>query len=290
LSFGWYNKKNKKGIKYPNLLSAIQPVPHGPDLPVLSPPLNLSDESESSSLQSDTEEMYFDPHQYDRPIHKFTQSEMNDLIRELQLTKEKSELLGSRLRERNMMASGVKFSCYRNCEKEFRKYYAQEDQLVFFTEVRNLLHQLGEKEYDPCKWSLFIDFSKRSPKAVLLHNSKILASIPRAHYTKLSESYETLNLVLEKIKYHEHECQICSDLKVTGLLLGQQRGYTKFPSFLCYRARDKLWDTVHWPEREQLQPRSKNVHSFICLFSVNLLQDVETVSSIQNMYVELVSI
>ena len=54
-----YNKKNKKGNKYPYLLSAIWPVPHGPDLPVPSPPDNLSDESESSSLQSDTEGMYF---------------------------------------------------------------------------------------------------------------------------------------------------------------------------------------------------------------------------------------
>ena len=105
-----YNKKNKKRNKYPNLLSAIRSVPHGPDLPVPSPPDNLSDESESSSLQSNTEEMSFEPHQYDRPIDKFTQSELNELIRELQLTKEKSELLGSRLRENNMLASGVKFS------------------------------------------------------------------------------------------------------------------------------------------------------------------------------------
>jgi hypothetical protein len=44
--------------------------------------------------------MYFEPHQYDRSIEKFTQSELNDLIRELQLTKENSELLGSRLREK----------------------------------------------------------------------------------------------------------------------------------------------------------------------------------------------
>jgi hypothetical protein len=62
---------------------------------VLTGPDNLSDESESSSLQSDTEEMYFEPHQYDRPRDKFTQSKLNDLISELQLTKEKSELLGS---------------------------------------------------------------------------------------------------------------------------------------------------------------------------------------------------
>jgi hypothetical protein len=114
-----YNTKNKKGIKYPNLLSAIRPIPHGTDLSVPSPPDNLSDESESSSLQSDTEEMYFEPHQYDRPIYKFTQSELNDLIRELKLTKDKSELLSSRLREKNMLASRVKFSWYRNHKKEF---------------------------------------------------------------------------------------------------------------------------------------------------------------------------
>jgi hypothetical protein len=222
-----YNKKNKTEIKYPNLLSAIQPVPQGPDLPVPSPPDNLSDESESSSLLSATEDMHLEPHQYDRPIDKITQSELNDLIRELQLTKVKSELLGSRLREKNMLASGVKFSWYRNRKKEFRKYYAQEDQLVFCTDFRNLLHQLGEKEYCPSTWRLFIDSSKRSLKAVLLHDSNVLASIPLAHSTKLSESYETLKLVLEKIKYHEHEWQICSDLKVIGVLLGQQRGYTK---------------------------------------------------------------
>jgi hypothetical protein len=182
---------------------------------------------------------------------------MNDLIRELQLTIEKSELFSSRLREKNMMASGVKFSWYRNREKEFRKYHAQEYQLVFCTDIRNLLHQLGEIEYDPSTWRLFIDSSKRSLKAVLLHNSKVQTYIPFAHSTKLSESYETLKLVLEKIKYHEHEWQICGDLKVIGLLLGLQRGYTKCPCFLCEwdcRARDKHWETVHWPEREQLKP------------------------------------
>jgi hypothetical protein len=119
-----YNKKNKKGIKYPNLLLAIRPVPHGPDLPVPSPPDNLSDAAESTFLQSDTEVMYFEPRQYDRPIDKFTQTELNYRIRERQLTEERSESLGSRLREKNMLLFEVKFSLYRNREKEFRKYYA----------------------------------------------------------------------------------------------------------------------------------------------------------------------
>jgi hypothetical protein len=72
-----YNKKNKKRITYPNLLSATRPVPHGSDLPVPSPPDNVGDESESNFLQPHSEEMYFEPHQYDRPTDKFTQSELN---------------------------------------------------------------------------------------------------------------------------------------------------------------------------------------------------------------------
>jgi hypothetical protein len=177
--------------------------------------------------------MYFEPHQYDRPINKFTQTELNDLIRKLQLTKEKSKLLGSRLCEKNMLSSGVKFSWYRNREKEFRKYYAQEGQLVFCMDIRNLLHQLEKREYDPSTWRLYKKKKKRSVKAVLLYNSNVLASIPFADSTKLSESYETLKLVLEKIKYHEHVWQKCGDLKVIGLLQGVQRGYTKCSCFLC---------------------------------------------------------
>jgi hypothetical protein len=71
------------------------------------------------------------------------------MIRELQLTKEKSELLGSRLREKNMLASGVKYSWYRSREKEFLKYYVQKDQLLLCTDICNFVHQLKEKEYDP---------------------------------------------------------------------------------------------------------------------------------------------
>jgi hypothetical protein len=206
------------------------------------------------------------PHQYDRPTDKFTQSELNDLIRELQLTKEKSALLGSRLREKNVLASGVKFSCYRNCDKNFENimhrkinfYFAR--MFVIFCinwERKNMILAPGA----------FLSTLPKGLKAVLLHNSNVLASIPLVHSTKLFESYETLKLILQKIKYHEHEWPICGDLKVIGLLLGQQRGYTKFPCFLCAwdsRARDKYCVTVHWPEREQLQPGSKNVSNVFC--------------------------
>jgi hypothetical protein len=107
--------------------------------------------------------MYFELHQYDRPADKFTQSKLNYLIRELQLTKEKNELLRSRLREKYTSASGVEFPWYRNREKEFRKYYAQEDKLVHCTDIRNLLHQLGDGEYDSSTWCLIYRLFLKKP-------------------------------------------------------------------------------------------------------------------------------
>ena len=53
----------------------------------------------------------------------------------------------------------------------------------------------------------------------------------------MKEDYNTISLVLEKVKYHEHHWVICVDLKMEIFLLGQQSGYTKFPCFLC------LWDS-----------------------------------------------
>ncbi|KAF2357548.1 hypothetical protein FHG87_011689 [Trinorchestia longiramus] len=37
--------------------------------------------------------------------------------------------------------------------------------------------------------------------------------------------------------YQKHRWLICGDLKVVGLILGLQDGYTKYPCFLC------LWDS-----------------------------------------------
>jgi hypothetical protein len=36
-----FNTKNKKEITYPNLPSAIRPVPHGPDIAMPNPPKQL---------------------------------------------------------------------------------------------------------------------------------------------------------------------------------------------------------------------------------------------------------
>lgn len=55
---------------------------------------------------------------------------------------------------------------------------------------------------------------------------------------------------------------LCGDLKILGLLLGQQSGFTKYPCFLCEwdsRDRQQHWVKKDWPQREHLTPGSKNV-------------------------------
>jgi hypothetical protein len=69
-------------------------------------------------------------------------------------------------------------------------------------------------------------------------------------------------MLLERIKYNEHKWYMCCDLKVCGILLGQQGSYTKFPCFSCEwdsRAREKQWTVTRWPKSESLVPRTKNV-------------------------------
>ena len=59
---------------------------------------------------------------------------------------------------------------YRGRHEEFKKFFSQEDVVVFFNDVCSATEVLGH-EYNPDQWCLFIDSSKASLKVVLLHNA-----------------------------------------------------------------------------------------------------------------------
>jgi len=83
-----------------------------------------------------------------------------------------------------------------------------------------------------------------------------------AHAANMKESYESMKLLLAKIKYDEFKWKLCGDLKVVALLLGMQLGYTKYCCFLCeWDSRDKKNHCVNklWPKRTSLTPEEKNV-------------------------------
>src|SRR5206468_1873051 len=91
------NKKNKNKIKYPDILSAIRPVPHSDDLPIPIPPLQLAELSESESDDDRDSGDVYNPAE-DKQPKLFSQDDLDDLMRDLDLPKASAELLASRLR------------------------------------------------------------------------------------------------------------------------------------------------------------------------------------------------
>ncbi|XP_076367169.1 uncharacterized protein LOC143255416 [Tachypleus tridentatus] len=117
-------------------------------------------------------------------------------------------------------------------------------------------------EYHPNDWRLFLDCSKQSLKCVLLHNGNVYAAVPIGHSVYLREEYNDIKTVIDLLKYHEHNWTTCVDLKMVNFLLGQQRGFTKYPCYLCMwdsRAREKHWSQKEWPIRETLKAGMPNI-------------------------------
>lgn len=262
------SKKKKWTLEYPNIPSAIRPVPHGDDLPVPKVPESFSaastDEEEDiggpePSTSSDPD---FEQTTSTKP-HLITQSELNDLVRDLNLPKNKAELLGSRLQQWNLLAEDVTISVYRNRQKPLITFFFKEGDLSACHNISGLMAAL-KINYKPEQWRLFIDSSKTSLKAVLLNNGNVLPSIPVGHAVHMKETYENIKQLLKCINYDHHHWSLCGDLKVVALLLGLQGGYTKYCCFLCEwdsRARSDHYIRRHWPIRQSLQPGSKNVEN-----------------------------
>ena len=119
-----FNMKNKHNIQYSNLPSAILPVLHGPDVPILTPPPVLKNVGDPSTDVSSSESQSEEKSEYecsdDERIKRFSQEDLNDLVRDLDLRKVSAVLLGFRLKSRNMLESKVTFSWYKHREKVYR--------------------------------------------------------------------------------------------------------------------------------------------------------------------------
>ncbi|GBN41933.1 hypothetical protein AVEN_209996-1 [Araneus ventricosus] len=127
-----FNTKNKKNIFYPNLSSSIRTVPHSSEIPVPLPPSSLddilSDSEEGDTLPQDESSKDFSVDEEPQP---FSQSELNDLVRDLGLSKDGVELLGPRQENKNQLTPGTAFSWYRHRENEFIQLFSKEGNLVF---------------------------------------------------------------------------------------------------------------------------------------------------------------
>ena len=243
---------------------AIRQISHGPSVPIPLPTrvLETVEDSLSEESLSDSQLTYCSEYEYgdDQQPKPFNQAELNDLVRNLNLPKT-SLILGSRLKAKCMLCSDTSFAWYKHREKEYIRFFAMEHSLVYCVDIQGLIEKLGTV-YNPSDWRLFIEESKSSLKADLLHNRNQFGSIPLAHSTCMKESYENMKILLSKLQYSTRTWKICVDFKVLNMILGQQSGFTKYPCFMCeWDSRDKInyWIKCDGPLRESFIPGFRNI-------------------------------
>lgn len=162
-----------------------------------------------------------------------SQPRLNNMCRRLALSQRKSRLLAKMLREDGLLEPDVKIRT-QSRQAEFEPYFTEDkkNELSYCSNIRGLMEKL-RIDYEVDDWRLFIDGSKSGLKAVLLHNDGAYRPIPVAYTRKLKETYDSMKLIFEKIKYEEHGWDVSGDLKVVALIMGLQLGRTKNSCFIC---------------------------------------------------------
>lgn len=253
------NRKKLRSKKYVAACTALLPVPCSADVePPKAPSQDtLSVWAASSALMvaSNFDDPEWLPDSEDAQPELVTQSEMDYIVAKMELSQRNSEMLTSFLKRKKLTKPDVNATSYRKRQAEFQEFYTIDDENTFTccNDIKGLVNKMG-MEYTAGDWRLFIDTSVSSLKVVLLHKTNKRPSIPLALGTNMKETYETLDHILKKIKYIEHEWKICCDLKVVNILQGiiNKGGFPKYFCFLCnWDSRSKLdqYQCKHWIKR-----------------------------------------
>ena len=115
-----------------------------------------------------------------------------DLSRDLNLSKEKSELLGSTLQQWNLLQKGVSILFFQKRHIDLASFFSQQDDVSYCNDIYGLTQSL-DQQYEPSKWRLFMDSNKTSLKAVVLLNGNknlqlqsLIAPRPKKHMTLIN--------------------------------------------------------------------------------------------------------
>ena len=79
----------------------------------------------------------------------FNQGQLSDLVRDLGLSKQSSEILASRLGEHSILDSGTKITFYRDRDDLLIRFLTMEDNFVYCNKIQGLLSEMGLAEYNP---------------------------------------------------------------------------------------------------------------------------------------------
>ena len=209
--------KNAPAIVYPSIPSSIAPVPHSDQLPVPIPTCSQdpvsADESATNEDDITIDNSVLNSNLEEKKPYYPNQKDLNDLIRDLGLTKSNAELLTSRLKQWNLLDDSVQITELRKWHQSFSSFFTMQNAICFCNNVSGPFYSIG----NPCipsEWRLFIDSSSKSFKAVLLHNGNKYPSLLLAHLVHLKETYENVKTVLNVLKYDQYNWEVIGDFKM----------------------------------------------------------------------------
>lgn len=197
-------------------------------------------------------------------MRKMTREHLFNLVRKLELSQRKAELLTSDLKTQKMLEHDINVTIFRNRQMRFMEFFVNNEtnSFVYCKNISGLMREMG-MVYEADKWRLFIDSSKSSLKAVLLNFDNSLPPIPIAYAIGMKETYDTMKLILDSVRYEEHQWRMCCDLKVVALLRGLQLGWTKNACFLCdwdTRFKGNQYEVSRTPEEGEDAWKPRNEH------------------------------
>ena len=144
--------------------------------------------------------------------HSVLSTQVNELTRDLNFSKESTHLLGSRLRE---TSADTRNNFLLLLKQRIRFLTSQHKSLFYCNNMAGLMKKV------------LILWFYRILKSVL-HNGNSFSSIPIGSSIQMKETHNNVSHLFS-VKYPEHKCFIHGDLKVVVLVLGLQGGYTNYP-------------------------------------------------------------
>lgn len=244
------NSPKKGAMQYVETINTVVPVKHNKQ----SPPLLVLHEDvahaidpylqgagneeamdidlESEINQPSTSTEYFPSQSVNTNPILVTQTYLNHMVKKLELSQRKSATLASLLRNNNLLDQGVTIVSQKKREAQFIQFFQTENNLTFCPDIPALMEKL-QIEYEVEDWRLFIDASKSGLKSILMHIDNAYMPIPVAYSRILKETYESIRLIFQKVKYDEHKWDVSGDFKVVALVMGLQLGRTKNSCFIC---------------------------------------------------------
>ena len=121
----------------------------------------------------------------------FSQTEFNDLVCDLGLSKKAAEILASRLQDKHLHDDSAKVSYFRKRDQSFVTFFSEQKQFVYCHDIPGLLRQLDVASFIPNECRLYLDSANQSLKCVLLHNGNLYGGFPVGHSVHLRKRMMT---------------------------------------------------------------------------------------------------